>query len=89
MSYSAKTNRHRQNGLSYVPTKMLTLMLREASGCLKVTVGNRVTTRLSFYPHSFLFFSVSFDQRLVFPSRLCSKARQYILDIMGQSQVEV
>ena len=43
MYYSAKTNKHRQNGLSYVAKNILTLMLREARG--KVTVGiNRVIT---------------------------------------------
>ena len=40
--YSAKTSRHIQNGLSYVPKKILTLMLREAKGGFKATVGNRV-----------------------------------------------
>ena len=40
--YSAKTSRHRQNGLSYVPKKILTWMLREAKGGLKATVGNGV-----------------------------------------------
>ena len=87
MYYSAKTSRHRQNRLSYVPKKILTWMLREAKGGLKVTVGNRVTTRLSLYPHSFLFFSVPFNQGVVFPSRLCSKACQHILDIVGLSPV--
>ena len=55
----AKTSRHRQNGLSYVPEKILTWMLREARGGLQATVGNRVTTILSLYPHScsFLFLS--------------------------------
>ena len=47
-----------------------TWMLREAGGGLKAEVGNGVTTRLSLWPHSFLFFSVSFYQSLVFPSRL-------------------
>ena len=89
MYYSAKTSRHRLNGSSYVPKKILTWMLREARGGLKATVGNRVTTRLSLYPHSLLFFSVSFNQSLVFPSRLCSKACQHILDIVGLSQAEV
>ena len=79
--YSARTSRHRQNGLSYVPKKILTWMRREAKGGLKATVGNRVTTSLSLYPHSFLFFSVSV--------RLCSKACQHILDIVGPSQAEV
>ena len=35
MYYSARTSRHRQNGLSYVPKKILTWMLREARGALK------------------------------------------------------
>ena len=39
-----KTSRHRQNGLSYVPKKMLIWMLREVRGGLKATVDNRVTT---------------------------------------------
>ena len=65
-------------------------MLREARGGLKATAGNRVTTRLSFYnPQSFLFFFVSFNQSLVFPSRLCSKACQRILDTGGLSQADV
>ena len=58
-------------------------------GKVSATVGNRVTTRQSFYSHSFLFFSVSFNQSLVFPSRLCSQAFQHILDIVGLSQAEV
>ena len=33
--------------------------------------------------------SVSFSQILVFPGRLCSKACQHILDIVGLSQAEV
>ena len=37
----------------------------------------------------FLFFSVSFSQIFVFPGRLCSKACQHMLDIVGQSQSEV
>ena len=80
-----------QNGLSYVSKKILTWMLREARGGLKATVGNRVTTRPSLYHIVFycFFFSVSFNQSLVFPSRLCSKACQHILDIVGLSQAEV
>ena len=31
----AKTSRHRQNGLSYVPKKMLTWMFKEARGGFK------------------------------------------------------
>ena len=87
--YSVKTSRHRQNGLSYVPKGILTSMLREARGDLKATVGNRVTTRLSLYPHNFLFFSVSFNQSLVFSSMLCSKAWHHILDFAGPSEAEV
>ena len=63
-------------------------MLREVKGGLKVAVGNKVTTRQSIYPHSFLFFSVFFNQGLVFPSRLCSKACQHILEMVGLSQAE-
>ena len=67
----------------------LTWMLREARGGFKATVGNRVTNRLSRYLHRCLFFSVSFNQSLVFPSKLCSKAFQHILDIVGLRQAEV
>ena len=49
---------YRRNGWSYVLTKILTWMLRESGGSLKATADNRVTTRLSLYPHTFLFFSV-------------------------------
>ena len=82
-------SRDRQNGLPYVPKKILNWTLRETRGGLKATVGNRIATRVSFYPHRFLFFSVSFNKSLVFPSRLCSKACQHILDIVGLSQAEV
>ena len=75
-------NEQAQNGLSHVLKKILTWMLMEASGGLKSTVGNRVTTRLSLYSHSEQkFFSISFNQNLVSPGRLCSKACQHILDI--------
>ena len=37
--YSTRTSRHRQKGISYVPKKILTWMLREARGVLKATVG--------------------------------------------------
>ena len=40
---SAKMSRQRQNGLSYVPKKILNWMLVEARGGLKATEGNRVT----------------------------------------------
>ena len=63
MYYSAKTSRHRQNGLSYVPKKILTWMLREARRGLKATVGKRVKpdyhfTGIGFC--SFLFLSARF-----------------------------
>ena len=51
---------HRQNGLSYVPKKILTWMLREARGVLKATVGNRVQPDYHFIQIifcSFLFLS--------------------------------
>ena len=85
MYYSAKTSRHRQNRLSYVPKKIFTWMLREARGGLKATVGNRVKPdyhliRIAFC--SFLFLSARF---------LCSLAgyAQKHVDIVGLSQVEV
>ena len=86
--YSVKTSRHRQNGLSYVPKKILTWMLREARGGLKGTVGNRVKPGYHFICIafcSFLFLSARF---------LCSlvgwaKSMSHILDIVGLSQAEV
>ena len=39
----SRTSRHRQNGLAYVPNKLLTWVHGEAMGVLKATVGNRVT----------------------------------------------
>ena len=89
MYYSVKTSRHRQNGLSYVPKKILTWMLREAREGLKPTADNRVKPGYHFYLHSFLLFSVSFSQILVLPGSLCLKACQHILDIVGLSQAEV
>ena len=61
--YSAKTSRHRQNRLSYVPKKILTWMLRVARGGLKATVGNRVKPDYHFSDIvfcSFLFLSARF-----------------------------
>ena len=83
MHYSEKTSRHRQNGLSYVPKKILTWMLREAGGGLKATVGNRVKPDYHFIRIVFCFSFASFSQILVFPGRLCSKACQHILDVVG------
>ena len=39
----------------------------EASGGLKATVDNRVTTRLSIYPHSFLVLLCFFQPESCFP----------------------
>ena len=49
-------SRHRQNGLSYVPEKILTCMLREARGGLKATAGNRVKPDYHFIRIVFCFF---------------------------------
>ena len=46
----------RQNGLSYVPKKILTWMLREARGGLKATVGNRVKPDYHFLRIVFVLF---------------------------------
>ena len=54
--YSAKTSRHRQNGLSYVPKRILTWMLREARGGLKAIVGNRVKPDYHFIRIVFVIF---------------------------------
>ena len=88
MYYSAKISRHRQNGLSFVPKKILTWVPREARGGPKVIAGKRITTLLSLYPHSFLLLSVSFSQSVVLSTRLCSKPFQHI-DIVGLSQAEL
>ena len=64
-------------------------MLREGRGGLKATVGNRVKPDYHFIDIVFWFFSVSFSHILVFPGRLCSKACQHILDIVGLSQTEI
>ena len=81
-------SRHRQNGLSFVPKKILTWVPREARGGLKAIAGKRLTTLLSLYQHSFLLLSASFSQSVVFPARLCSKPFQHI-DIVGLSQAEL
>ena len=55
-----QTRMHRQNGLSCVPKKILTRMLREARGGLKSTVSNRVLPDYNFIHIifcSFLFLS--------------------------------
>ena len=73
MYYSMKTSRYRQNGLSYVPKKILTWMLREARGGLKATVGNRVAIRISlvhivFRSFPFLLTRVLFSWQAVLKS---------------------
>ena len=55
-------------------------MLREARGVLKATVA--------LYSHSFLLFSASFSQSLVFYAGYAQK-QVSILDIVGLSQAEV
>ena len=87
MYYSAKTSRHRLNGLSYVPKKW---MLREARGGRKGTEGNRVTTKLLLYPIvfcSFLFLST----RILFSLAVAGYAQacQHIFGIVGLCQAEV
>ena len=82
-------SRHRQNGFSFVPKKILTSAPREARGGLKETADKRITTRLSFYPHSVLLLSVSFCQSPAFLGKLYSKPFQLILDIVGLSQAEL
>ena len=64
-------------------------MLREARGSLKAIVDNRVKPDYHFIHIVFFLFSVSFSQILVLPGRLCLKACQHILDIVGLSQAEV
>ena len=56
---------------------------------LKQQLGNRVKPDYHFIRIVILFFSVSFSQILVLPGRLCSKACQHILDIVGIRQAEV
>ena len=79
------------DGLSYVPKKILTWMLREAREGLKATVDNRVKLDYHFIRIVFLLFSVVvfFSQILVFSGRPCLKACQQILDTVGLSQAEV
>ena len=56
VSYSVKTSRHRQNGLSNVPKRILTWMLREARGGLKATEGNRIKPDYHFISIVFCYF---------------------------------
>ena len=82
-------SRHRQNGSSYIPKKILTWMLREARGGMKVTVGNRVKPDYHFIRigfRSFLFLSARFFCSL---ADYAQKACQHILCIVGLSQPEV
>ena len=69
-------SRHRQNGLSYVPKKILTWMLREARGGLKATVGNRVKPDYHFIIIVFWVFFCFFQSHSCVP-------RQAMLEIMS------
>ena len=80
-------SRHRQNGLSFVPKKILTWVPREATGGLTAIADKRITTLLPLYPHSFWLLSVSLYQSVVFPARPCTKPFQHI-EIVGLSQAE-
>ena len=51
-----ETSRHRQNGLSYVPKRILTWMLKEARGGFKATVGNGVKPDYHFIRIVFCYF---------------------------------
>ena len=64
MYYSAKTSRHRKNGLSYVPKNILTWMLREVRRGLKATVGNRVTN--NHFIHIVFVFFLFLSTRVLF-----------------------
>ena len=72
-----KMSRHGQNGLSFVPMKILTWVPREARGGLKPIAGKRQ-----------LLLSVSFSQSVVFPARVCSEPFQHV-NIVGLSQAEL
>ena len=81
-----KMSRHGQNGLSFVPKKILTWVPREARGGLKAIAGKRQQL-LSHYPHSFLLHSVSFSQSVVFPARICSKPF-HIVGLSNQTELK-
>ena len=51
-----ETSRHRQNGLSYAPKRILTWMLGEARGGFTATVGNRVKPDCHFIRIVFCYF---------------------------------
>ena len=65
-----KMSRHGQNGLSFVPRKILTWVPRGATGRLKAIAGKR---QQPYCPLSFLLLFVSFSQSVVFPTWLCLK----------------
>ena len=50
-------------------------MLREAKAGLKATVGNRVTTRLSLYSHSFFALFCFFQPASCFPQEAMLKSQ--------------
>ena len=84
------SGRHKHNGLSYVPKKILTWMLREARGVLKATVGNRVHPDYHFIHIvfcSFLFLSARVLCYLAGYAQ--NQVSTYLLDIVGLSQTEV
>ena len=83
-----KISRHGQNGLSFVPKKMLTWVPGEARGGLKSIAGKRQHPYNHFIHTTFLLLSVYFCQTVVFPARLCSTPFQHI-DIVGLSQAEL
>ena len=88
--YSAKTTRHRQNGLSYVPKRILTWMLREARGSLKATVGNRVKPDNHFIRIVFCYFLFLSARFLCSLAGYAPKhASTHVSDIVGLSQAEV
>ena len=81
-------SRHGQNGLSFVPKKILTWVPRDARGGLKAIAGKRQQPYYHFIQTDFLLLSVSFPQpECCFP-RLSSKPFQHI-DIVGLSQAEL
>ena len=85
---AGKMSRHGQNGLSFIPKKILTWVPRKARGGLKTVAGKRQQPYCHFIHTVFLLLSVSFSQSVVFPARLCSKPFQHI-DIVGLGQAEL
>ena len=82
-------SRHGQNRLSSVPKKILTWIIRKPGGGLKLTVDNRVTTRLTLYQIIFCSFLFLLSRVLFSLAGYAQKACQHILDMVGLSQAEV